>query len=287
MDIPRRELLKLGMAAGISGLAGCATGRSLRPSASVLSDPHELLLAFQRLSGSLDDRLIIWWMTGTRYGVVDAQATALYGMQVGMFHRFYPQPDGAYKSAFFELTYYTDLHSGELLEEYDNPYTAEMNKVRHVRLGPEIRYLAATGMRTTQNEFVRDFESTLGPAVTNDDELWIPTSVKATIKFPKPTAPKILINIYTTVHGKLSDALNPDLISADCSLEFNNVLKWEPWMNMGDHPGHMMSTASGRKLERIEGLPASYVAMAQHVHPKYMNDPVAALKKYSDQLAGS
>ena len=58
-------------------------------------------------------------------------------------------------------------------------------------------------------------------------------------------------------------------------------------MNMGDHPGHMMSTASGRKLERIEELPASYVAMAKHVHPKYMNDPIAALKKYSDQLAGS
>ena len=118
----------------------------------------------------------------------------------------------------------------------------------------------------------------------NGDRLWIPSSVEAKIKFPKPTAPEILLNIYTTVQGSLTDALDPTLMSADCSLEFHNVLKWEPWMQMGDHPGHMMSTASGRKLEKIADLPPDYVAMANRVHPKYMGDPVQALRKYSDQL---
>ncbi len=55
-------------------------------------------------------------------------------------------------------------------------------------------------------------------------------------------------------------------------------------MEMGDHPGHMMSTASGRKLESVDELPASYLGMAEQVHGKYIADPVETLRKYSDRI---
>ena len=249
-----------------------------------LTDPTRLLEAYQRLSGSFDDRLIIWWMSGTRYGVVNAQSTALYGMKVGMFHRWYQQPDGSFKTAFFELTYYTDLQTGELLREFINPYTGAKNKVRHVRLGPEIRTLTTDGLISPNNPMVHAYRSSLGPAVTSAERVWIPSSVEATIKFPKPAAPTILLNIYTTVQGSLADAFNQNLISAPCTFEFHNILKWEPWMQMGDHPGHMMSTASGRKMESVDELPANYTAMASEVHTKYIADPIASLEKYAAQL---
>jgi hypothetical protein len=284
MNLHRRDFLHLTLSAGLS-LGACAAPRPNIAAPAGLNDSQQLLDAYLRLSGSFDDRLIIWWMTGTRYGVVDARAKALYGMQVGMFHRYYPQPDGTVRLAFFELTYYTDLETGKLLETFDNPYTGETNRVRHVRLGPEIRQLSTQGLMTEENEMVQDYRTSLGPAVVNGDRLWIPASVEATIKFPKPTAPEILLNIYTTVQGSLSDALNPAIVSADCTFEFHNVLKWEPWMQMFDHPGHMMSTASGRKLQAVEALPQTYRDMANQVHPKYMGDPLAALKKYSDRLA--
>jgi hypothetical protein len=73
-------------------------------------------------------------------------------------------------------------------------------------------------------------------------------------------------------------------VSAPCTLEFHNVLKWEPWMQMGDHPGHMMSTASGRKLASPDQLPANYVAMAEEVHGKYIADPDAALDKLIERI---
>jgi hypothetical protein len=272
----RRTLLQL-LAASGTGLG--TASRLMAGEQPALDDPDLLLEAYQRLSGSLDDRLVIWWMSGTRYGVVDAKATALYGMEVGMFHRWYRQPDGSFKAAFFELTYYSDPRTGELLRTFENPYTGAMDKVRHVRLGPEIRHLTTSGLASPDNPMVHDYYNSLGPAVINDDHLWIPTSVEATIKFPKPTAPQILLNLYTTVQGSLADALNPDLVSAPCTLEFHNVLKWEPWMQMGDHPGHMMSTASGRKLASLDQLPANYVAMAEEVHGKYIADPDAALDK--------
>jgi len=233
----RRKFLQLTCgAAGVLPLASCTTAR--RPDDVDLNDPKQLLEAYQRLSGSFDDRLIIWWMTGTRYGVVDAHATALYNMEVGMFHRWYRQPDGSFKAAFFELTYYSDPASGTLLREYANPYTGKTNTVRHVRLGPEIRHLTAQGLAAEANPFIKEFRSSMGPAVSSGDELWIPNSVEATVKFPKPGAPEILISIYTTVHGSRADALNRELASAPCTLEFHNALRWEPWMQIAGHPGH-------------------------------------------------
>jgi hypothetical protein len=280
--LSRRSLLQ----AFAASTTGTLALRSLaaEPPTYPLTEPTLLLEAYQRLSGSFDDRLIIWWMSGTRYGVIDSQSTALYGMEVGMFHRWYRQPDGSFKAAFFELTYYTNLATGELLREFNNPYTGKVNRVRHVRLGPEIRALTSEGLISPDNPMVHDYRSNLGPAVTSGEQIWIPTSVEATIRFPKPEAPTILLNIYTTVQGTLADAFNKNLTSAACTLEFTNVLKWEPWMEMGDYPGHMMSIASGRKMEALDELPPDYLAMATEVHEKYIANPVNSLEKYASQL---
>jgi hypothetical protein len=251
--------------------------------------PDETLLAWMKLGGALDDRLVIWWMDGVRYGVVESRAEALYGMKVGIFQRFFAQPGGYWKLAMFELTYYTDLATGKLLETYKNPYTGETNNVRHVRLGPEIRHQTLEGLLADPNDkavqsMLKDYTTTLGPALISGDQLWIPTSVQARIAFPKPTAPDIRLSIYTTVMGSLADAENPDVISAPCSLAFQNILKWEPWMRMGDHPGTMMSRASGRKLEDPNELPADYLEMARAVHPFLIKDPVETLSAKVGQI---
>jgi hypothetical protein len=278
--LSRRLLLQGLLAAGLPGQPLMADDSG---QANVL-DPDQLLTAFMRLACSLDNRLVIWWMDGQRYGVVDAQAKLLFGMKVGMFHRFYRQSDGSYKLAMFELTYYTDLATGELLETFANPYTGETNKVQHVRLGPEVRTQTTSGIARPDDPMVKAFHSQLGPALIQGDDIWIPTDVEATIQFPKPTAPSIILNHYTTAHGRLSDALNPELASAPCELNFQNVLKWEPFMRMSDRLGHMMSRAAGRKLESVDELPADYLAMAERMHGKYIADPVATLEKLTQDL---
>lgn len=287
--ITRRDALRV-----IAGGAVSLSAGFIRPSNAaaerdpgILDKPEELLTAFMRLSGSLDDRLIIWWMEGLRYGVVDARAKLLFGMQVGMFHRFFRQADGSYKFAMFELTYYTDLATGELLEEFENPYTGETNRVSHVRLGPEVRHQTVHGLANPDNPMVHDYNSKLGPALIRGDDIWIPTDVEARIVFPKPTAPEIILNLYTTVHGRLSDALNPELVSAPATLAFQNILKWEPFMHMGDHAGHLMSRAAGRKLESVDDLPGYYLDMAERKHAKFIADPIATLEPLTRNLSSS
>jgi len=285
--IDRRKTLSLLLAGGLPIISSSLVNRSVAAADTTRADltaPDQLLTAFMRLAASLDNRLVIWWMDGLRYGVVDARARLLYGMKVGMFQQFFRQPDGSFKLAMFELTYYTDLATGQLLEEFANPYTGETNRVRHVRLGPELRGQTAHGMADPNNPMVHDYHSTLGPAVIHGDDIWIPTDIDATIRFPKPTAPEIRLNHYTTVHGRLADAINPDLVSVPATFAFQNILKWEPFMRMTDHPGHMMSRAAGRKLESVEQLPADYRKMAQRMHPKFIGDPIAALAHLTRDL---
>lgn len=265
----------MGAGAALAALPTLGTAAGETPPALT---PDETLDAWMRLACAHDDRLVIWWMEGTRYGVVDSRAKALYGMQVGIFQRFFRQPDGYWKLAMFELTYYTDLKTGRLLERWSNPYTGEMNDVRHVRLGPEIRHMTRDGQlanpaNKAMQSMLRDYSTSLGPAIVNGGRIWIPTSVEAIIGFPKPTAPDIRLSIYTTASGSLADARNPDIASAPCTLAFQNILKWEPWMNMGDHRGTMMSRAAGQKLSALEQLPATYLEMARAVHPFLIKDP--------------
>ncbi len=281
MPLTRRQLLRttagMALVAVEAGLAQDrpAGGRSGGPEQSV-----DALTAYIKLGAALDDRLTIWWMDGLRYGVVDQRSELMYGMKVALFQRFFAQPDGTYKLAMFELTYYTDLESGELLEEYKNPYTGIVNRVQHVRLGPEIRQATASGSARPENDTnLSYFYTRLGPPLVHGDYIWITTDVQAGIKFPSPKAPRIRLNHYLTLHGQNSAVKDPAVLSAPASLGFHNILTWEPWMRMGDYPGEMMSRAAGRKLERVDELPADYLAMAHRIHPTYIADPLATLDR--------
>jgi len=272
----RRQILLAMAGTGLAHAANTANATAT-PTQNLVG--NKLLDAYVRLSGSFDDRLIIWWMDGKQYAVVNGKSQALFGMKVGMFHRFFQQTDGNFKVAFFELTYFTDLDSGVLLKEFKNPFTGKTNRVRHTRLGPEVRLLTMNGLSSPDNPMVKQYSSSLGPARIINNQVWVPTSVEGIIKFPKPTAPEILLSIYTTINGNLSDALDRDKMSVPCSLAFNNTQPWIPWMGLKDHPGHLMGVANGCKMEAMEELPEDYLACAREVHPRYINDPIAALSR--------
>jgi hypothetical protein len=266
---------------GLSNTRANAPSDTRPPSALTKA---ELLEVFMRMAGSLDDRLVIWWFEGVRYGVADATTVPLFGMKVGMFHRFFRQPDNTFALAMFELTYYTDLASGNLLHEFKNPYTGETNTVRHVRLGPSIRYQSAAGQQVPPDPAIVEYSSQLGPALIRGDHLWIPTDVTAKIQLPSPKAPRIHINHFTTISGKLSETSNQAILSAPATINFQNILRWEPWMKMGDHPGAMMSRAAGLKLEAIEDLPQDYLNIAHAQNAKLISDPIATLDKKVAQI---
>jgi hypothetical protein len=245
------------------------------------------LEALVKLSGSLDERLTLWWMEGLRYGVIDDIATPTFGFQIGFFNLHQKISNNAYRLTQMELTYYTDLESGELLETYDNPYTGKTNRVMQVRFGPMVRTQTLEGLMPSDNEAgaVKSFNAQTGPVTAFDGDIWIPTAVSASVELPFPSKPTLNLNQHTTFHGKLVDVNDPDVLAAPANLIFNNALSWEPWLQMWDHPGYSMGRAWGKKLLSMDELPERYLKLVQKVHPKLIEDPLSDLQKSAARAA--
>jgi hypothetical protein len=246
------------------------------------------LTTFIKLAGSLDERLVIWWVKGRRYGIVGAQATPLFGMEVGRFCRFFRQANGSFMLAMFELNYYTDTATGRLLEKFQNPYTGLVNEVMHVARRPIIcQYTAAGQFVPAGNNRIRRYRGQLAAVSVSADTVRIESAVSAEMLSPFPKTPSTCINDYITAAGLRSDLQDPHTKSAPATLSYRTVQAWEPWMKMGDRSGHMTSWATGRKLEALAEMPSGYLEMARAVHPWLIRDPIETLAVQVENIRNS
>lgn len=282
--ITRRELL------AVSGAGALAAALNAVLPAAPLG-AADLLTPYIKLAGSLDERLIIWWLKGQRYGTVAAQATPLFGWEVGRFYQFFRQANGSFLLAMFQLGYYTDTNTGRLLERFPNPITGVVNDVTHLVRRPAIcQYTAAGRFIPALNDSVVRYRSQVSPVSVKGDTVQIASSINAEMLSPFPGTPNRCINDHITVTGLRSDLLDPGTPSAPAALSYRNVEPWEPWMKMGNQSGQMTSWATGRKLESLAEMPTSYLEMARAVHPWLIRDPIETLavqvQKIRNSLAG-
>ena len=52
-----------------------------------LNDPIDVLRATRRVMFADHENLLVWWLKGTKYGVVDNATTALYNLEVATIFR--------------------------------------------------------------------------------------------------------------------------------------------------------------------------------------------------------
>jgi hypothetical protein len=276
MHVSRRAALAMTAAAAI---AQTPPARATRFDAG---NPDDLLRAYMKLAGALDERLVIWWMEGRRHGLLDGTPKPLFGMQIGLFHRYRRQADGSFLYAMFELTYYMDLATGRALDTWLNPYTGATNKVVQPRFDPLVRKIDRGGQALTPGAAggatIKSFSASLGPGVVNGDTVWIPTGLSSVVVPPFPGAPEIFVNSRTTVAGAVRDVEDDGVVSAPATLAFTNAPRWEPWMEMKGQPGHQFSQAFGRKFESVAALPQVYRDMARARDNDLFADPLAALE---------
>ena len=292
--IPRRHVLAAGLAAAVVGggkaaVAAAADGRRFDP-----DDPASLLRTVSRMRGSEDGRIAMGWLKARRYGVVDAEITPLFGMVTGTFSRYRVLSDGSILNTSFELAFYTDLDSGEVLESLTMPYTGTTVAVPRLLLGPSqgttrpvfhaLTERNDTEERTDSEAAMRPvgstrFERWLGPVTVKDDYVWI-TEASSAVRIPAdPNASKVVYSESVTSKATYSDVMNPDLVTIPSTLSYTGISSWRPWMEMGNHPGHTTSHGVGSKAFAQEDLPDDYRAMAERYYPEALADPGAVLDK--------
>ena len=232
--------------------------------------------AMVKLRCSLDQKqdTILWW-SGTVFAHLPQKApTALLGFEGYNICRAEKQPDGVWTLITRELTFYRDLKTGKIVDEWDNPFTGERNAVLHVANDPVNNVLNPPGRQT------------IYPWVESGDQLMLTNNIPLT--YPNPLQPK---DFPKQSSGEMyvggehfmwfaprADMANPAISQARATYGWARVGPWLPWMEMGERPGNLFYTAQGNKKASIKELPADIQERVRTTYPEYATAPKTFVK---------
>lgn len=276
--VSRRQLLS-SAGAGLAALTLGACTRPLAGTALDLEDPWDRLTALAKLRGDTSGKTVMWWMKGVRYGVVDNEITPLFNMLIGSFQRMRPLPGKGFEVNMLEMSYLTDLETGEVLDTFKNPYNGKVVEVPEQRLGPFPVLMRPTGVILPKLPMFGDVDlrTKVGPAFVNGNDVWIRDDSSVRVDSDHPMMGKHIYNELVTYQGKLSEINDPRVTSAAATISFTSVTSWREWFHAEDVGGHTTARANGSKISRIEDFPPEYLAAARERHADLIADPEAVL----------
>lgn len=274
--IDRREIL--------FGIGGMAVGLAGVPSATAatlnLADRDDFLTACIKMRGSIDDRLSIGWVTGTRYAVVNHRAIPMMGLLAATFTRYHRISADAFGAKSLEVAYFTDLGDRRLIETWTNPVTGATVDVPRTRMGPSRFVVTADGLdlqvaagEARGMELNHRFE----PAVIRGDDVWI-TEIIDVSGAPVQDSKPFVYNEMTTYHAKMTDLSDASRATVPTNVSFHGLVTFRPWMGFGDTPGHTTAHGSGTRAASLEELPEYWLELTEKYHPDVLDDPLGALE---------
>lgn len=273
----RRDMLALTAAGGALLASGGAVART---STNVPTTPDEWLRAYMLMRGALDERLVIGFISGRYYGVVDGESRALYGVIGATFSRYRRRPDGAYDGISKEIPYFYDLATGKVIDTFRNPYTNEDVAVEHggypparIIIGRDLKLSVPTPMPGLTLE-----DDIVGREILGDDVFLTEQTVSA-FQAPGMTKP-VRYSDVVTIHASLADLQRPGVSRVRAQNSYVSTVSWRPWLKMGDRPGHLTGVGYGGYGASVNDLPKTWRDAVAVRHPEVLKDPASALPAF-------
>ena len=272
------------MLLGLAGLASAPMAARSRASATSplpdALDPNNqahLGLLQKKLIYATDDRPLIWWSRGVKYGSINGEITPLWRLNVLLFKAVTHRADGSFDTRVMELVYKTDVDTDALLREWRNPYNGEVYEEVPLIMGPLSRHFTDAGPVSQSAlpgaEIQR--EGSLGPAEIAGDRVWLITDAHVVVN--REGQATFRAHDLKTYHGRVSDVLNPEIASAPATLTVHIIQSWHPWMNMGDREGTLVTRLSGAKCFQVADIHPRIRSLLEAGHPDIARDFVARL----------
>lgn len=277
----RRVFLSAMGAAATSACVGDTVVSDAAPALTTgeLQDQANLHRIYRRVRYRNDDLPVFWWKRGRRYGVVDNVMTPLFDMHVGAMYRCRELDYERYEVASVSTNFFTDLVSGELLEDWSNPLSGQV--VRFTYPAPQ-RSVAVhsyvegviskadwPGMRIVGRHVLEPLE-VIGEEVWLREEHWLDATVLATGRVMK-------VHDMYALCSPLAALREPALAFVPALEHFNDYNDWSPRFDMGDRPGTSVARCFGRKVAALDEMPDDFLRLAGQVHPETFRDPAKAL----------
>ena len=228
-----------------------------------LDDPGSRVRAFVKASGRLDAGRVIWATGAEVYAFLPPDELVPVLRVKGCEQQWMrPLSDTEFLSFDSLVSYYCDFESDKVMREFDNPFTGARNAVSpNISRMTEGREISPRGvvyrvMHRAYPDFYADSDfdvviRQVGDTVSFQGEnRWPP-------EFIRPPAGSKL-----TMFARGSELADPDLSSVPANFAGHVLMPFFPWMDMADHPGHLLWHVQGYKITSLEDLDGDYLAAA-------------------------
>lgn len=275
--IARRELLGgIGAAAAIGVAAPALAAHGARARID-FNDPQVRFRAYMQMRGALDERLVIGYISGSYFGVVGAEVTPLWDVVGVTFARYRRRSDGGYDGFSGEIAHFFDPKTGKAPGRFLNPYTGKINIDPRTNLPPaKIVLLPTMTVEVAAPRPGMTFDHEIRAPQVRGDDVWFTEVSRVAMQFPGGARP-FNYSEMVTMHARVRDLANPGAMRVPCEGSFTNVVNWRPWMEMGDHPGHLTAVGTGRYGVSMADLPANWTEATREKFPAVLDDPGALL----------
>jgi len=226
-----------------------------------LDDPGQNYRAFMRTRGDIAGDEVVFYWTGDIYSFVPGEQSrhlfAADGYNIGRLE----EHGNGYRLLTREVFVYRNPDTGEILEEWPNPYTGDTVGVIHVWNDPVNSYMPRS---QGDWEFSMPYTDLPGGEIGwNLDILLAYPSPLPADSFPEYSGSNLyqgaeLFHFFVS-RDDLSDTT---LTTVPCRLSWTRFGQWLPWMRMADRPGYLIYHCAGAKLPGgFEALPADLRAL--------------------------
>lgn len=239
------------------------------------STPQDRLRSFMMMRGALDDQLVIYYLQGQYFGLVDGETTPLCGLLSATVSRYRKAADGGYVGARGEISLLTDLVTGEVIHALRNPYTGETAEApargyppSAVKINPELQI----HINESSGE---KLDNTIGPIFRNGDDVWVSEVNAARTQLPGGKVS--LYNEVINYRAHAADFVRPDAMRVPCDMSFTSTVSWRSWMKMGDRPGQMLAVGAGTYVSAMDQIPGAWLDEMERTGALIVRDPIAFL----------
>ena len=267
---------------------------------SALEAEDNLLHIAKKMRQTTDDRPAFTWLRGVSFTHSEGEVLPFYRyVSVGLT-RAGPIKDDQYPFSLYEIGFYTDYETGEVLDTVTVPLTGKKVTVPLYRTGPGLH--VAKKQNTETLEWRRDrqadaetaaqlapdsevkYQSRLYSPWIKGDQLWLRTESFTRMEPYDPSESGVFYKESIIFDSSVSDVADPNVTSADVGVSFAIANSWRPWMELDGGPGHAMTDGIGGKVTEWEALPADLLGHIARHHPD-ITDPVALLDQPSPTTA--
>ena len=289
----RRSLIFAGALVGAAtaapSLAGAATTRaSIKGPYIDLTSGKGAAINRARLNGNLDETKEKY---GNGTGIVSAvvpgsKIRPLMGFEIFSVGRIEAQPDGSFRFLHREVVYYTDLKSGEIIDEFVNPYTNETVKVVPIVNDPWNEHIEEWAPRPPSYGGLIKDDSARQPysvpyrilpngvlASYVSVDLFYPATLQPD-KWPRESPGKMnQVTEQFASFMSLEDVQNPKKTSIEFNGTWVRMTPWLPWLLMGQAPGINEYNAIFSNYDDINHTKRNVLDYTAKNYPQMMKSP--------------